>query len=118
MKLEQPPGPPATLGEVRWLDARSLLASCKACAHETVLNVEALADSVPLSWFATRFVCRCCNASALIFSRAGRTSPDRDDVFGTLTAVFCWDEQAVMTAVGVGNFGAAPARTFCPVSGQ
>jgi hypothetical protein len=62
MKLEQPPGPPATLGEVRWLDARSLLASCKACAHETVLNVEALADSVPLSWFATRFVCRCCNA--------------------------------------------------------
>ena len=62
MKLEQPPGPPATLGEVRWLDARSLLASCKACAHETVLNVEALADSVPLSWFATRFVCSCCNA--------------------------------------------------------
>jgi hypothetical protein len=23
-----------------------------------------------------------------------------------------------MTAVGIGNFGAAPARTFWPVSGQ
>lgn len=55
-------GLPATLGEVRWLDARSLLASCKACTHESVLNVEALADSVPLSSLATDFVCKCCGA--------------------------------------------------------
>ena len=31
-------------------------ASCKACAHETVLNVDSLPDTVPLSWFASRFV--------------------------------------------------------------
>jgi hypothetical protein len=55
-------GLPATLGEVRWLDARSLLASCKACTHESVLNVEALADTVPLSSLATDFVCKCCGA--------------------------------------------------------
>ena len=62
MRPEQPPGPPATLGEVRWLDARSLLASCKTCAHETVLNVDSLPDTVPLSWFAAGFVCKCCDA--------------------------------------------------------
>jgi hypothetical protein len=62
MRPEQPPGPPATLGEVRWLDARSLLASCKTCAHETVLNIDALPDTVPLSWFAESFVCTCCDA--------------------------------------------------------
>ena len=54
MRPEQPPGPPATLGEVRWLDARSLLVSCKTCTHETVLNVDALPDTVPLSWFAAK----------------------------------------------------------------
>ena len=62
MRPEQPPGPPATLGEVRWLDARSLLASCKTCAHETVLNVDALPDTVPLSWFSGDFVCKRCDA--------------------------------------------------------
>ena len=62
MRPEQPPGPPATLGEVRWLDARSLLASCKTCTHETVLNIDALPDTVPLSWFAESFVCKHCEA--------------------------------------------------------
>jgi hypothetical protein len=62
MRPEQPPGPPATLKEVRWLDARSLLASCKTCSHETVLNIDSLPDTVPLSWFAAGFVCRCCDA--------------------------------------------------------
>ena len=62
--VEDRPPCPSCGAERRSAVARrgSLLASCKACAHETVLNVEALADSVPLSWFATRFVCRCCNA--------------------------------------------------------
>ncbi len=63
MRPEQPPGPPATLGEVRWLDARSLLASCKMCAHETVLNIDSLPDTVPLSWFAESFVCKHCDAA-------------------------------------------------------
>ena len=62
MRPEQPPGPPATLGEVRWLDARSLLASCKTCTHETVLNVDLLPDTVPLSWFSADFVCKHCDA--------------------------------------------------------
>jgi hypothetical protein len=35
-------GPPATLGDVRWLDAQWLLASCKRCAHETIVEVETL----------------------------------------------------------------------------
>jgi hypothetical protein len=50
-------GPPATLGDVRWLDAHWLLASCKTCAHETIVDVEALPDFVPLSWFAEQFIC-------------------------------------------------------------
>ena len=58
MRPEQPPGPPATLGEVRWLDARSLLLSCKTCTHESVLNIDSLPDTVPLSWFAESFVCK------------------------------------------------------------
>jgi hypothetical protein len=62
MRPEQPPVPPATLGEVRWLDARSLLASCKTSADETVLNVDSLPDTVPLSWFSADFVCKRCEA--------------------------------------------------------
>jgi hypothetical protein len=59
---EQVRGPPMTLGDVRWLDAYSVMTVCKTCANEDVFNIEALPDSVPLSWFATRFVCKCCNA--------------------------------------------------------
>ena len=54
-------GPPATLGDVRWLDAHWLLASCKRCAHETIVDVEALPDFVPLSWFAEQFICKRCD---------------------------------------------------------
>jgi len=80
MKPEQSPGPPTTLGEVRWLDARSLLASCKACAHETVLNVDSLPDTQPLSWFASRFVCMRCEAvGAYIISPSWSEKPDRRD---------------------------------------
>jgi hypothetical protein len=54
-------GPPATLGDVRWLDAQWLLASCKRCAHETIVEVETLPDFVPLSWFADQFICKRCD---------------------------------------------------------
>jgi hypothetical protein len=37
--------PPATAGDVRWLDAHWLLVSCKAC--EAIVDVEALLDFVP-----------------------------------------------------------------------
>jgi hypothetical protein len=67
MHFKPPIGPPATLGDVRWLDARWLLASCKACAFEMILDIEALPDFVPLSWFAANFVCnRCGDVSAYI----------------------------------------------------
>jgi hypothetical protein len=67
MHLKPPIGPPATLADVRWLDARWLLASCKACGQETILDIEALPDFVPLSWFAANFVCnRCGGVSAYI----------------------------------------------------
>jgi hypothetical protein len=79
MKPERPSGPPATLGEVRWLDARSLLASCKACAHETVLNVDSLPDTLPLSWFASRFACKCCDAVGAYISPSWSEKPDRRD---------------------------------------
>jgi hypothetical protein len=58
--LASEPKLPATLGEVRWLDAHSLRASCRACLHEDVLNVEALPNSMRLSWFVSRFVCKRC----------------------------------------------------------
>jgi hypothetical protein len=54
----------ATIGDVRWLKARSLLASCRACACEEVLSFEGLADSVRLSWFANCFVCKSCGHNA------------------------------------------------------
>src|SRR6478736_5185066 len=54
-------GPGRPHGEVRWLDARSLLVSCKTCTHETVLNIDSLPDTVPLSWFAESFVCKHCD---------------------------------------------------------
>jgi hypothetical protein len=94
MRPEQPPGPPATLGEVRWLDVRSLLASCKACTHETVLNVDSLPDTVPLSWFAARFVCKCCDAVGAYILPSWSEKPDGapiaveepQDLSGALTA--------------------------------
>ena len=46
MHLKPPIGPAATLADVRWLDARWLLASCKACGQETILDIEALPDFV------------------------------------------------------------------------
>jgi hypothetical protein len=69
-------GLPATLGEVRWLDARSLLASCRACAHESVLNVETLADTVPLSSLATDFVCKYCGALGAYILPSWSEKPD------------------------------------------
>ena len=80
MEPEPPPGPPATLGEVRWLDAISLLASCKVCAHETVLNVNSLPDTVPLYWFASRFVCKCCDAVGTYISPSWSEKPDGADL--------------------------------------
>jgi hypothetical protein len=80
MEPEPPPGPPGTLGEVRWLDAISLLASCKVCAHETVLNVDSLPDTVPLSWFASRFVCKCCDAVGAHISPSWSEKPDGADL--------------------------------------
>ena len=94
MEPEPPPGPPVTLGEVRWLDAISLLASCKVCAHETVLNVDSLPDTVPLYWFASRFVCKCCDArSAHIFRLAGQRNQT-----GLIWRIICRDERAVTIA--------------------
>ena len=54
----------ATIGDVRWLKARFLLASCRACACEEVLSFEGLADSVRLSWFANCFACKSCGHNA------------------------------------------------------
>ena len=88
MEPEPPPGPPATLGEVRWLDAISLLASCKVCAHETVLNVDSLPDTVPLG---SRHA-SCASAvtrSAHIFRLAGQRNQT-----GLIWPIICRDERA------------------------
>ena len=45
MHFKPPIGPPATLGDVRWLDALWLLASCKACAQELTLFASVAAVS-------------------------------------------------------------------------
>ena len=58
----------------------SLLASCKVCAHETVLNVNSLPDTVPLSWFASRFVCKCCDAVGTYISPSWSEKPDGADL--------------------------------------
>src|ERR1700730_16868452 len=86
MHLKPPIGPPATLADVRWLDALWLLASCKACAQETILDIEALPDFVPLSWIAAHFVCkRCGGTSAYIlpsWTGASTTEHSRAENFG------------------------------------
>jgi hypothetical protein len=61
MGRNAPIGSPVTLGDVRWLDAHWLLASCKRCAHETIIHIESLPDFVPLSWFADQFICERCD---------------------------------------------------------
>jgi hypothetical protein len=60
MKPRQPNGSPPTLGDVRWVGARSLLARCMTCPHEDIIDVTGQPDSAPLSTFAARFVCRRC----------------------------------------------------------
>jgi hypothetical protein len=73
---DRPCIPSATIGDIRWLNGRSLLALCKACSREEVLSFEGLADSVRLSWFANRFVCKCCGHYAAYILPTWRGTAD------------------------------------------
>jgi hypothetical protein len=84
MRREAPVKALVTLGDVRWLDAVGLLASCKTCGYEAVVEVKALPDFVPLSWFAEQFICKRCDGSdAYILPSWGdrsQTNVDAHDV--------------------------------------
>jgi hypothetical protein len=58
--FERYSGPPMTLGNMRHNGVRSLMVSCPACHRETVLDVEANPDDVPLPAFGPHMVCTKC----------------------------------------------------------
>jgi hypothetical protein len=51
---------PMTLGNVRANGVRSLRVYCQACHSETVLDVDAHPDDVPVPAFSPRMVCSAC----------------------------------------------------------
>jgi hypothetical protein len=53
-------GPPMTLANMRAQGVRSLSVTCELCHHETVMNVDAFADTVPVPAFRSRMVCTRC----------------------------------------------------------
>ena len=46
----------ATVGDVRWLGAKSVMLLCQSCQHQQVANI-----NVPLALIASKFVCPKCH---------------------------------------------------------
>jgi transposase len=63
-KQRQPPGPPMTLGDMRELGVRNLIAFClnDACRHQALINVDAYPADTEVPWFARKVVCNKCGA--------------------------------------------------------
>jgi hypothetical protein len=64
MAPKQPAGPPMTLGNMRHLGVRNLIASClnPSCLHEGLVDVAKYADDTEVPWFANKIVCAKCGA--------------------------------------------------------
>ena len=50
-----------TVGDVRWLGAKSVMLLCQSCQHQQVANINLLPDDVPLALIASKFVCPKCH---------------------------------------------------------
>jgi hypothetical protein len=64
MKPKHPPGEPMTLGNMRALGVRRLIASClnDACRHEALIDVGSYAADTEVPWFRSRVVCAKCGS--------------------------------------------------------
>jgi hypothetical protein len=72
-----------TIGDIRWLGAKSVMLLCQTCQHRQVANIALLPDAVPLALLASKFVCPNCHqngAHALPNWEASpnQPSPDQD----------------------------------------
>ena len=59
---KHPPGPAMTLGNMRQLGVKRLLASClnDACRHTALVDVASYPADTEVPWFRTRVVCAKC----------------------------------------------------------
>lgn len=55
-KQPAPPGPPMTLGNIRELGVRNLIAYCHndACRHQAAIDVSSYPPDTPVPWFRAR----------------------------------------------------------------
>ena len=63
-KPKQPAGPPMTLGNMRQLGVRNLVASClnDACRHTALVDVSSYPADTEVPWFRSRVKCAKCGA--------------------------------------------------------
>jgi hypothetical protein len=63
-RSKHPAGPPMTVGNMRRLGVRRLLASClnDACRHTALVDVSSYPEDTEVPWFRTRVVCAKCGA--------------------------------------------------------
>jgi hypothetical protein len=63
-KPKQPPGPAMTLGNMRELGVRNLVAYClrDACRHVGLLDVSSYPAETEVPWFRSRVFCAKCGA--------------------------------------------------------
>jgi hypothetical protein len=62
MKPKHPPGPPMTLGNMRQLGVKRLLASClnDACRHTALIDVSSYSAETEVPYFSRKVVCAKC----------------------------------------------------------
>jgi hypothetical protein len=57
MNQNNPADRSPTVGDIRWLGAKSVILLCRACQHRQIANTELLPDDVTLALIASKFVC-------------------------------------------------------------
>jgi len=75
-------GPLMTLGNMRENGVSRLALYCDVCHHDTIFDVSAFADDIPVPTFGPRMVCTCC---------------------GAIGADACWNERRADWAVRASN---------------
>ena len=72
--------PSPTLGDIRWLGAKSVMLLCRACQHRQIANVELLPDDVTLALIASKFVCPNGHQNGAHALPNGDTAPNQPSV--------------------------------------
>jgi hypothetical protein len=71
-----------TLANMRANGVRSLSVTCELCHHETVMNVDAFADTVPVPAFRSRMVCTRCGIVGADVRPNWRERPQSESLTG------------------------------------